>query len=95
MGCFGFTLLLLGSLTDLDRKTLSKVSQSGLWVTEVKKGSLAEKLQIKVDDVIFEVNGAAFKDNEEFKKLITTATITTVKVFRGGTEVILTLPTEF
>ena len=66
------------------------VSQVGLWVTEVKKGSLAESLQIKVDDVILEINGVAFKDNEEFKKLITTTKITTVKVFRGGKELLLT-----
>jgi hypothetical protein len=82
-------------LTDLDRQTLGLASQNGLWVTEVKKNSLAENLQIKVDDVILEVNGAAFKDNGEFKRIITTTTITTVKVFRGGTEIILTVPTEF
>jgi hypothetical protein len=83
------------SLTDLDRQTLGLASLSGLWVTEVKKGSLAESLQIKVDDVILEVNGAVFKDNEEFKKNITTTTITTVKVFRNGTEIVLTVPMEF
>jgi hypothetical protein len=82
-------------LTDFDRQTLGLASLSGLWVTEVKKGSLAEKLQIKVDDVILEVNGTAFKDNEEFKKLITTTMITTVKVFRNRAEIVLTVPTEF
>ena len=82
-------------LTDLDRKTLGLASLGGLWVTEVKKSSLADKLQIKVDDVILEINNTVFKDNEEFKKIITTTTITTVKVFRGGTEIVLTVPTEF
>lgn len=82
-------------LTDLDRKTSGLASESGLWVTEVKKGSLAESLQIKADDIILEVNGTVFKDNEEFKKLISTTTITTVKVLRDGTEIVLTVPTEF
>lgn len=82
-------------LTDLDRKTLGLTSQSGLLVTEVKPGSLAEKLQIKVADVILEVNDTAYNDNEEFKKLITTTPVTTVKVFRGGNVVVLTIPIEF
>ncbi len=81
-------------LTDADWKLMGLALVNGLLVTEVKKGSLAEKLQIKADDVILEINGSTFKDNEEFRKLIA-GTITGVKVFRSGTKLVLTLPTEF
>jgi len=79
-------------LNALDQKNLGLNSLEGLLVTEVKKDSLAEKMQLQVNDVILAVNGKTFTDLAEFKKLIETTEITSVKLYRHGTVVELTVP---
>ncbi|MGE5559103.1 MAG: PDZ domain-containing protein [Bacillota bacterium] len=82
-------------LSDLEREKLGLASRYGLRVTEVKKGGLAEKMQIKVDDVIIEINGKTFQNIDEFKKLIATPAITSIKLLRDGAEMVLIMPLEF
>ncbi len=81
-------------LTESDIKTAGFSSPEGLWVLGVKQGSIADRLRIKADDIILEVNGTVFKNNDEFKKLISESAVTEVKVFRSGKTIILTSEIE-
>jgi membrane-associated protease RseP (regulator of RpoE activity) len=75
-------------LTDADRQTLALPSLDGLWVTDVKKGSPAEALQLKPDDVIVAVNGKGFKSADEFKTLIASK-VEALTVLREGKKMTL------
>lgn len=75
-------------LTEADRQALGLTSLDGLWVTEVKKGSPAEALQLKVDDVILGVNGTAFTSADQFKALVATKA-ESATVLRGGKTITL------
>ncbi len=70
-------------LTEADRQALALPSLDGLFVTEVKKGSPADAMQLKGDDIILAVNNKTFKTVDEFKALIA-AKVDTLTVLRGG-----------
>lgn len=79
-----------------DRKTLGLPDINGLLVTEVKKDSLAEKLAIKVDDLLLGLNGLDIQSSEALKKILSEAPeISSARVYRNGSNVELIMPTEF
>jgi hypothetical protein len=82
-------------LAESDLQTPGLTALKGLWVTEVKKGGLAEGLQVKVDDIILSVNGQAFDDADGFRKLVADGKVDKVEVLRAGKRVILVKPTDY
>lgn len=78
-----------------DQKTLGLPSLDGLLVTEVKKDSPAERLTLRVNDVILAVNGVAIKNGGQLKEILAAAEVKSVKVFRNGAEVLLEAPESF
>jgi hypothetical protein len=75
-----------------DQKTLGLPSPDGLLVTEVKKGSPAERLTLRTGDVILALNGVMVKNINQLKEVLATGVVKSVKVFRGGAEILLEMP---
>ncbi|MGE5605577.1 MAG: PDZ domain-containing protein [Bacteroidota bacterium] len=78
-----------------DQKTLGLPGQDGLLVTEVKKDSPAERLTLRAGDVILAVNGVATKNIDQLKDALASGEVKSVKVFRGGAEVLLEAAESF
>ncbi|MCL6590452.1 MAG: PDZ domain-containing protein, partial [Firmicutes bacterium] len=78
-----------------DLKTLGLPSPEGLLVTEVKKGSPAEHFALRVNDVILAVNGVAIKNSGQLREILASGEVKSVKVFRGGSAVLLEAAESF
>jgi WD40 repeat protein len=78
-----------------DQKTLGLPSPEGLLVTEVKKGSPAEHFALRVNDVILAVNGVAIKNSGQLKEILASGEVKSVKIFRGGSAVLLEAAESF
>ncbi|MCX7780097.1 MAG: PDZ domain-containing protein, partial [Negativicutes bacterium] len=83
------------AVTAEDVKTMSLSAVQGLLVTEVKKNSLAEKMNIRPDDVVIEVNGTAINTTEQLKQVLAAGAVTAVKVVRAGSTLLLEAPVSF
>ncbi|WP_425059041.1 hypothetical protein SCACP_36930 [Sporomusa carbonis] len=83
------------SVTADDVKMLNLSTVQGLLVTDVKKNSLAEKMNIQLNDIIVEVNGAAVNTTDQLKQVLTGAAVTSAKVIRAGNQLILEAPVSF
>ena len=69
--------------------------RGGVGVTKVSKGSLGEKVGIRPNDVLLQINGVDILHDQDFYlRLVATAAVrpTEVKVMRGNTTRILTIP---
>jgi hypothetical protein len=75
-----------------DQKTLGLPSPDGLLVTEVKKDSPAERLALRAGDVLLAVNGVVVKNTNQLREILSSGEIKSVKVFRGGAEILLEMP---
>jgi len=83
------------SVTADDVKTLNLSTVQGLLVTDVKKNSLAEKMNIQLNDVIIEINGTAVNTTDQLKQVLAAGTVASAKVIRNGNPLILEAPVSF
>jgi len=82
------------NISDDIAKSINYKGKNGVLITDVFKGDPADKAGIKVGDIITELNGKVIKDTHDL--LLTTAGLhvgekATVKVFRDGKEMLLTI----
>lgn len=82
-------------VNDSDRKNLGFSGREGILVTEVKKDSPAERLALLVNDVILAVNGVAVQNSDDLKEILASGEVKSVKVFRGGAEILLEMAESF
>lgn len=78
-----------------DAKMLNLSTVQGLLVTDVRKNSLAEKMNIQLNDVIIEVNGTTVNTTDQLKQVLTAGTVASAKVIRAGNPLILEAPISF
>lgn len=83
-------------LGDEDRGRLGLAGVEGLLITEVNKDGLAERLKLRVDDVLVELNGRPVRTTEELAGAMADFNkVESVKVYRTGAPVTLTMPKRF
>lgn len=81
------------ALTDEDIKTLNLTSKAGVLVTGVDNNSVAQRMNLAVNDVILEVNGIVIKDISHLQEILTAPTpVSKLKVKRGDALLDLAVP---
>jgi len=78
---FGIAVRNSGDATD--------AAAQGLVIVRVIEGSPAEKMQIRADDILLEVNGKPIVTTEQLRQVLSGDDIATVKVRRDGQEFVL------
>ena len=81
------------ALTEEDVKALNLTSKAGVLVTGVDNNSVAQRMNLAVNDVILEVNGIAIKDITHLQEILTSPTpVSKLKVKRGDALLDLAVP---
>jgi S1-C subfamily serine protease len=85
------------SARDMDEAETSAAGlpfRTGIIIFEIKKGSVAEKVNLQLDDIIFECNGKPVACGEEMMRTqIAPNGKNVLKVYRGGKQ--LTVEVDF
>ena len=80
------------TVTDSDLASTGLSKPQGVIVTHVEKGSLADQMQLQMGDVIQKVNGAEVAGASTIAQLIRSGAARTVRVWRNGKTLDLTIP---
>ena len=81
------------ALTEEDVKALNLTAKAGVLVTGVDNNSVAQRMNLAVNDVILEVNGIAIKDITHLQEILTSPTpVSKLKVKRGDALLDLAVP---
>ena len=81
------------ALTEEDVKALNLTAKAGVLVTGVDNNSVAQRMNLAVNDVILEVNGIAIKDITHLQEILTAPTpVSKLKVKRGDALLDLAVP---
>ena len=81
------------ALTEEDVKALNLTAKAGVLVTGVDNNSVAQRMNLAVNDVILEVNGIAIKDITHLQEVLSAPTpVNKLKVKRGDALLDLAVP---
>ncbi len=95
-GTSGFRLgIQVRVLAAADIAALRLPVAKGYVVASVDKGSVADRMQMQVGDILLDVNGVAVGDVQPLTQLIRSGSATTFGVWRNGQSIVLALPRAY